>query len=97
MALYDAGDPAVTRIMSDTAKRVAQALSMLCNALNPELVLIGGSLSGVGERFIEIVQDEMKTMALELNRAPRMQRGALGRNASALGAIARVFELFAGS
>lgn len=97
MALYGAGDPAVTRIMSDTAKRVAQALSMLCNALNPELVLIGGSLSGAGERFIEIVQDDMKTMALELNRAPRMQRGALGRNASALGGVARVFELFAGS
>ena len=97
MELYGAGDPAVTRIMSDTAKRVAQAMSMLCNALNPELVLIGGSLAGAGERFIGIVQEEMKTMALELNRAPRMLRGALGRNASALGGVARVFELFASS
>ncbi|MCD2172319.1 ROK family transcriptional regulator [Rhizobium sp. C4] len=96
MTLYGQGDPAVTRIMADTARRVAQALSMLCNTLNPELVLIGGSLAGAGERFIGIVQDEMKTMALELNRAPRMERGALGRNASALGGVARVFELFAG-
>ncbi len=96
MELYGGDDPAVTRIMADTGRRVAQALSMLCNALNPELVLFGGSLSGAGDRFIGIVQNEMKSMALELNRAPRMQRGALGRNASALGGAARVFELFAG-
>jgi predicted NBD/HSP70 family sugar kinase len=93
--LYQGGDPATVRVMSDTAKRVAQAAAMLCNALNPELVLIGGSLAGHNDVFISEIRSEMQPLALELNRNPRVQRGILGRNASALGGVARVFELFA--
>jgi predicted NBD/HSP70 family sugar kinase len=92
--LYQSGDPATVRVMSDTAKRVAQAAAMLCNALNPELVLIGGSLAGHDDAFISEIRTEMQPLALELNRNPRVQRGILGRNASALGGVARVFELF---
>lgn len=94
-ALYRNGDPAVLRVMTDTAKKVAQAAAMLCNAVNPELVLIGGSLSAAGEPFIARIRTEMQPLVLELNRGPRIEIAKLGRNASALGGVARVFELYA--
>lgn len=94
-ALYRNKDPATLRVMSDTARKVAQAAAMLCNAVNPELVLIGGSLSGAGEPFIAQVKAEIEPLVLELNRGPRIEIGTLGRNASALGGVARVFELYA--
>ncbi len=95
LALYAGNDPATVRVFSDTAKKVAQAAAMLCNAVNPELVLIGGSLSGAGEGFIARIKAEMQPLVLELNRGPRIEIGTLGRNASALGGVARVFELYA--
>jgi predicted NBD/HSP70 family sugar kinase len=94
-ALYASNDPAILRVMSDTAKKVAQAAAMLCNAVNPGLVLIGGSLSAAGEPFIALIKAEMQPLVLELNRGPRIEIGKLGRNASAMGGVARVFELYA--
>lgn len=95
LALYRENDPAASRVLSDTAKRVAQVASMQCNALNPELVLIGGALAEAGKPFVTRIKSEMEPLVLELNRGPRVEIGTLGRNASAMGGVARVFELFA--
>ena len=67
---------------------------MLCNALNPELILIGGSLSGLGEPFLSQVRPTLDGVSIELNRGTRLELGQLGRNASAMGAVARAFQLF---
>jgi predicted NBD/HSP70 family sugar kinase len=95
LALFRNNDPAIVRVMSDTARKVAQAAAMLCNAVNPELVVIGGSLSAAGEPFMARIRAEMQPLVLELNRGARIEIGTLGRNASALGGVARVFELHA--
>ena len=96
-ALYAAKDKATVAAMSETARRVAQMVAMLCNTVNPELVLIGGLLSAAGEPFAADIRAGISSQVIELNRNPRIELGALGRNASALGGAARVFELYAGN
>ncbi len=96
-ALYRRGDPSVQRIMSEVAQKVGQAAGMLCNALNPELILIGGSLAGLGEPFLSRVRPTLGSVSIELNRGTRLEIGQLGRNASAMGAVARAFQLFSRS
>lgn len=93
-ALYRDEDPSVRRIVFEVGQKVGQAAGMLCNALNPELLLIGGSLAGLGEPFLSQVRPMLDTVSIELNRGTRVEFGALGRNASAMGAVARAFQLF---
>ncbi len=92
--LYAANDPTITEVMADTGRKVAQLLAILCNTVNPELILIGGALSGAGQTFIDGIEADMQPLILELNRSPRIAVGSLGAMASALGGVARVFELF---
>ena len=96
-ALYAAKDPPTVAAMSETANRVAQMVAMLCNTVNPELVLIGGLLSAAGEAFASEIRAGISPLVLELNRNPRIELGSLGRNVAALGGAARVFELYAGN
>ena len=96
-ALYVEKDPATVAVMADTGRRVGQMVAMLCNTVNPELVLIGGLLAEAGEAFVAEIRAGISPLVLELNRDPRIELGALGRNVSALGGAARVFELYAGN
>ena len=59
--------------------------------------MIGGLLSAAGEPFAADIRAGISSLVIELNRNPRIELGALGRNASALGGAARVFELYAGN
>lgn len=44
LALERAGDAGVRRVLSDAGRVVGRALADLCNSLNPEMVVVGGSL-----------------------------------------------------
>jgi predicted NBD/HSP70 family sugar kinase len=94
LALYRDEDPSVRRIVLEVAEKVGQAAGMLCNALNPELLLIGGSLAALGEPFLKQLRPMLDTVSIDLNRGTRVEFGTLGRNASAMGAVARAFQLF---
>ncbi len=91
--LYAEGDQTIGEVVTEAARRVAQLGAILCNTVNPELILIGGGLADLGEGFVATMKAEMQPKILELNRSPRVEIGALGSRATALGAVARVFEL----
>jgi len=97
LSLYRAEDPSVCRVISEVAQKVGQAAGMLCNTLNPELLLIGGSFSALGEPFLEQVRPALDNVSIDLNRGTRVEIGTLGRNASVMGAVARAFQLFGSS
>ena len=42
------GDAGVRRVLSDAGRTVGRAVADLCNSLNPELVVVGGSLGRLG-------------------------------------------------
>lgn len=89
-SLYEGNDPSTRRVVHDAAHKVGQAAAILCNAFNPDLIVIGGSLAPYG--FLEQIQDVVARSTLQLNGKVDVQLGQLGRNASALGAAARAFH-----
>ena len=55
LELDEAGDAGVRRVLSDAGRTVGRALADLCNSLNPELVVVGGSL-GTSTSLLEGVR-----------------------------------------
>lgn len=84
-----AGERGCIRVFREAASRLGYGLAGACNLLNPERVVIGGALGGLGDLFVEPAQ-----IALEQNALPivaesvRIVPGELGERAGALGGVA---------
>lgn len=88
------GDPGCEVVLSDAAELIGQALSAVHTIFNPERVVIGEALMGIAPRLVE----EIATPFPKYGRTspegggvlPELVAGALGMNASALGAVGLV-------
>lgn len=87
LTLLDENDPACVRIVSEAALRVGEIAGSLCNALNPESIVIGGALAAAFEHLEPSLRRGIDATALPVNRATRIVQGRLGRDASAMGAL----------
>ena len=84
-----AGDPACRRALRDAGEAAGQVAAWLCNALNPQAIVLTGALSGAGELLAGPVREAVARTALPLNADVDVVVGALGRGAGPLGAAAR--------
>jgi len=59
------GDQAATRAIADSGRAVGTALATLCNLINPERVVIGGTMAAAGELLLEPLRHalELGTLA----------------------------------
>lgn len=89
---YAEGDPACRRVLNESAQRAGQSVGILCNALNPETVVIGGRLADAGPAFLEEIRRSAMALTLPLNSQVDICYGQLGAFASAMGAVALVFD-----
>ncbi len=88
LELDAAGDPAVRRVLSDAGRTVGRALADLANNLNPELVVVGGSL-GPSPSLVEGIRASIDRYAQpETAAAVRVVPGELGERAEVVGAVA---------
>ena len=62
----------------------------MCNAVNPRRIVLGGSLAQAGDLVLDGVRRGLQTTSVPINADVEVVRGQLGRDASALGAIALV-------
>jgi predicted NBD/HSP70 family sugar kinase len=85
-----AGDPAYRRVVTDAGAAVGRVAGMLCNALNPQAVVIGGALSAAGDVLLDEVRRSLRQSSLRLNADVDVVCGSTGRYAGALGAAALV-------
>ncbi len=82
-----AGDAGVRRVLSDAGRTVGRALADLCNSLNPELVVVGGSLC-TSTSLIEGVRASIDRYAQpDTAAAVRVAPAELGEQAEVTGAI----------
>lgn len=87
LELETAGDAGVRRVLSDAGRAVGRALADLCNNLNPEVVVIGGSL-GASPALREAVRRAVDRYAQpDTAAALRVVPGLLGKRASVVGAV----------
>ena len=83
--LMAAGDHAAGIVWDEAIDALARALATYTSLLAPELVVIGGGLSGAGEVLLEPLRRRLGEL-LVWQRKPRIVAAALGENAACLGA-----------
>jgi glucokinase len=85
LKLMAAGDHAAATIWDQATDALARALATYTSLLAPELIVIGGGLSGAGEVLLEPLRRRLGEL-LVWQRNPRIVAAVLGENAACLGA-----------
>ena len=81
-------DPAAQRILRETAEDLAFALSHVVHLFHPQIIVIGGGLSGVGEPLRLAVETALRPFIMEVFLpGPRVALTALGEDAVPVGAL----------
>ena len=83
--LMAAGDQAAKTVWDEAIDALARGLATYTSLLAPELVVIGGGVSGAGEVLLEPLRRRLGEL-LVWQRRPRIVAAALGENAACLGA-----------
>lgn len=87
------GDRLANELISRTGYYLGVGLVNIVNIFNPQLILIGGGLSRMGQLLLEPATKVVRERAYELPaRAVRIELARLGADAEALGAAALVLE-----
>ena len=91
------GDGLGRELIQRTGYYLGVGLVNLVNIFNPQLILIGGGLSQMGELLLAPAREVVRERAFELAaRAVRIEMARLGADAGVLGAVALVLEERAG-
>jgi glucokinase-like ROK family protein len=85
------GDPGCRRAVADAGRYIGSALADLCNLVNPERILVGGSIGSCGEILLEPMREAVRHRAIPSAAADvEILPSALGYRAELLGAVALV-------
>jgi glucokinase len=89
VALADqAGDTLATRVMDNALRWLGIGVANLVNIFNPELVVLGGGVSMMGERMLRAVENQVSSLAMPVQRQyVRIALSSLGDRAGVLGAL----------
>ncbi|KQO01770.1 MULTISPECIES: ROK family transcriptional regulator [unclassified Arthrobacter] len=86
-----AGDTAALRVIDDAGVAIGRALAHMANLINPETIVIGGPLTGLGEILLEPVRRGLARHAVPIiGDTTNVCMSSLGDRAEALGAAAVV-------
>ena len=81
-----AGDETARGVLELIGTRIGVALSSLANALDPDVIVIGGGAIGAGELLVEPARAELATRALPPMNGTRVVAAELGPDAGMVGA-----------
>jgi len=91
VALARSGDAGCRRLFADAGRTVGRAVGSICNIVNPELVIVGGEMSVVGDVLVEAVAEGIALATIPaIRRDARVVAASLGERAEVLGAIGLV-------
>jgi len=93
LAAAQAGDAVVIKALEQVGRHLGIGIASLINALNPELVVLGGPLS-LAERFLQpIIQAEVANRALRWNAScVQIVPARHGSDACVMGGVAAVLQ-----
>ena len=87
------GDAEARQILERAAEALGAGVANILNAFNPEVVVLGGGVIGIGEGFFDRVLREVDRRALKGPReTARIVTAALGGDAGLMGALALAIE-----
>jgi glucokinase len=83
------GDGSAKQIVEETAQDLAFGLSHVVHLFHPEIIIIGGGMSGVGEILRSAVQRSLENFIMDaFAPGPKISLAALGEDAVPVGALA---------
>lgn len=92
-----AGDPLARHLLEELADSLAFALSHVVQLLHPEIVVIGGGLSLVGEPLRQAVAAQLPRYVMDSFRpGPRIALAGLGEDSVPVGALTLAEQFFPG-
>ena len=88
-----AGDAVATRVWDETLEALACGVTSIVNAFEPELVVVGGGVSALGEQLLGPVRERVRADAMRAaGEGAQIVRAALGKQVGVVGAAAIVYE-----
>jgi glucokinase-like ROK family protein len=89
----EAGDRVTLEALRIVGTHLGTGIASLINALNPELVIFGGSMSIVGNFLLPAMEEEINKRSLRWNReAARVVLAKYRSDASVMGGLALVYQ-----
>lgn len=87
------GDAACVRALADAGRHVGVALADLCNLINPQRIVVGGSIGAAGDLLLDPLRESVRrrgipTAVEDVEIVP----GQLGARAELLGAVALALQ-----
>jgi glucokinase len=87
-AALEAGDASARIVLSELADDLGFALSHVVHLFHPEVIVLGGGLSLVGERLRAAVAEALPTHVMEVFRAGlQVKLASLGEDAVPVGCL----------
>jgi predicted NBD/HSP70 family sugar kinase len=88
-----ARDPATLRVVGDAGAAIGKAIANIANIINPEIVLIGGPLAGLGDTLLDPIRHGILQNAIPaIGETTTLRMSSLGDRAESLGAAAIVIQ-----
>lgn len=87
------GDPGCRRALADAGRHIGASVADLCNLINPERIVVGGSMAVAGDVLLDPLREAVGLRAIP-SAAEDVQivPGELGERAELLGAVALVLQ-----
>ena len=83
-----AGDSLCTRVIGDAGRHLGIATANLCNVLDPERIIVNGSLAQAGEILLGPMRHALeRSIIIDNSLAPEIVQGQLGERSAVLGAV----------
>jgi predicted NBD/HSP70 family sugar kinase len=86
------GDPGCRRALADAGRHIGVAVANLCNLVNPERIVVGGSMGHAGALLLDPLTESVRLRAIPSAAEVEIVPGELGERAELLGAVALVLQ-----
>src|SRR5215203_1298492 len=87
------GDPGCRRALADAGRHIGVAVANLCNLVNPERIVVGGSMGHAGDLLLDPLRESVGLRAIpSAAEDVEVVLGDLGERAELLGAVALVLH-----
>ena len=93
LSMAAGGDPACQRALRDAGRHIGVALANLVNLVNPERIVVGGSMGHAGDLLLDPLREAVGQRAIpSAAEDVKVVLGELGERAELLGAVALVLH-----
>jgi predicted NBD/HSP70 family sugar kinase len=87
------GDPGCRRALADAGRHIGASVADLCNLINPERIVVGGSMAIAGDVLLDPLREAVRLRSIPSAADDvRIVPGQLGARAELLGAVALVLH-----